>query len=240
MNTASGASTNFKTGIGMTPTTAATLADAVVAQSNTTVNAQTSYFINIKISTIFGYQSSISSYVRVTLPPEVSYMDSTGTDIIVSVSAPGVLNTPTVDKTGLTSSPSYFELKGMVTSSANYRTRGQTFLLQIDNLNNPPSIATSGSFTIGLYDPNNNLYESKSTGMTVTATAGILVEVLSPSMSATSYSVLDPVDFTMTLQSATALNPGASASIVVTFPPEFTLTPGTCILTALTGFASSS
>lgn len=236
VNAASGSTTNSLTGVSMTPTAATTLAQAEVLPFTLTVNSESVYFISVQLNTIL----PIGAYVRITLPPQVSYTDTSGVDILSAVSMTSALNSPTVVKTGLTATPSYFDLTGIVTSSSNYRTKSQTFFVQMTSLRNPPSVATSGSFTVALYDSSNNRYESSSTGMTVTATAGVLSEGTSPTMSATSTGVLDSVDFTLSLQAATALSTGTTASIVVTFPSEFTLTTGTCSLSDLIGFSSST
>jgi hypothetical protein len=206
----------------MTPTTSTSFASAQVAALTSTVNAESTYFFSFKLMTIL----PIGSYVRITLPSAISYQNTSGTDILSTVSVSSTLNTPTVDKTGLSSS-SYFDLTGMVTGTSQYRTRDATFFIQVAKLLNPPNIATTSSFTVALYDSSNNLYESTSTGLTVTATAGALSEGTSPTMSATSTSVLDSVDFSFSLQTQTALTTGSAASIVVTFPSEFTLTTGT-------------
>ena len=236
VNTASGTTTNSLTGVVMQPTQAADLSAAAISVITNTVNAESQYFFSIRLTTIL----PIGSYIRVTLPSEISNKNNTGDDILTSVSMSSALNSPTVDKTGLSLTPQYFDLTNIVLTSSNYRTKGNIFYIQIDKLLNPPNVATSGSFTIALYDSSNNLYESKSSGITVTANPGALTEVGSPSISATSTSVLDSVNFTMSLQSATALSSGSLASIVVTFPSEFTLTTGAWALSALTGFSSSS
>jgi hypothetical protein len=178
--------------------------------------------------------------VRVTLPTEVSNLNSTSSDILSSVTASIPLNTPTIDKTGISSSPKYFDLKSMVTSSSNYITRGQSFYVQITNLSNPPSVKTSGSFTIALYDSSGNMYESKSSGLTVTATAGALTTGSSSVLSASSTSVSSLVDFSFNFYAATAISSGSLGSVVITFPTTFALTTGTCSLTSLVGFFPTS
>lgn len=215
---------NTISGVTMTPTTAAVMnSTAISSLTSSTVSATSVYFISIKLNTVL----PIGSYVRVTLPSEISNTDTSGSNIFSSVSVSSVLNSPTIDSTGLSSSPQYFDLKNMVTSSSNYRTKGQTFYLQITSLRNPPSVATSSSFTIGLYDSSNNNYSSKSSGITITSDAGALSAGTSPTMNATSTAVLDYVNFTLSLQAATAISSGASGSVVITFPSAFTLTTGT-------------
>jgi hypothetical protein len=236
VNTASGTATNTLTGIAMTPTTENTASQILLAVTNVTVGAETSYFISVKLTTVL----PISSYLRVTLPSTVYHLNAANADIISTVGKASMLNSPTIDKTGLSSSPYYFDLTGMVTGASNYRSRDQTFYIQINNLMNPSSIATTGSFTIGLYDSGDNRYEYMDTGITMTATAGALVEVISPTFSASVLTVLDSTDFTLSLATQTAIATGASASIVVTFPSEFTLTAGTCTLSNLVGFSSST
>jgi hypothetical protein len=220
----------------MTPTTENTASQILLAVTNVTVGAESSYFISVKLTTVL----PISSYLRVTLPSTVYHLNAANADIISTVGKASMLNSPTIDKTGLSSSPYYFDLTGMVTGASNYRSRDQTFYIQINNLMNPSSIATTGSFTIGLYDSGDNRYEYMDTGITMTATAGALVEVISPTFSASVLTVLDSTDFTLSLATQTAIATGASASIVVTFPSEFTLTAGTCTLSNLVGFSSST
>ena len=236
VNTSSGSTTNSKTGITMQPTTANTFAASSVTITTYTVNTASVYYLTVQLATIL----PIGCYMRITLPTEVSNLDSSSSDIMTSVSASSPLNSPTIDKTGMSSSPKYFDLKSIVTSTSNYRYRGQSFFIQITSLTNPPSVKTSSSFQIALYDSSSNKYEYQSSGLTVTATANSLSAGTSPTMSATSTSVLDSVDFTLSLKAATALSSGSSASIVVTFPSEFTLTTGTCTLSSLTGFSSST
>ena len=236
VNTASGSTTNSKSGISMLPTTANTFSSSYVTFLTTTVNTASVYYITLKLTTIL----PIGCYLRVTLPTEVSNLDSSSSDIMTSISASSPLNSPTIDKTGMSSTPKYFDLKNIVTSTSNYRSRGQSFYIQVSSLTNPPSIKTSSSFQVSLYDSSNNKYEYQSTGLTVTATSNSLLEGTSPTMSATSTKVLDSVDFTLSLKTSTALSDGASASIVVTFPSQFTLTTGSCTLSSLTGFSASS
>ena len=168
----------------------------------------------------------IGSYIRITLPTQISDTDASSQDIFNSVIISPTLSTPTVSETGLASSPQYFELRNIVTSSSNYVSRGNAIFIQISNLLNPPSTATSGSFTVSFYDSSNNLYETQTTGMTITATAGSLAEGISPTLSATRTTVLDSADFSFSLQAGTAIQTGSAGSVVVTFPSEFTLATG--------------
>lgn len=207
----------------MEPTVAATISQTAISALTSRVYTASTYFISVKLTTIL----PIGSYIRVTLPSEISDKDASGTDIFSSVTVSSSLNTPTIVETGLSLSPQYFDLTNIVISTSNYRTTGQTFFIQIVSLLNPPSVATSSSFTIELYDSSNNMYESKSAGITVTATSGSLAEGTSPTLSATSTGVLDSVNFSFSLQTQTAIKTGPSGSIVVTFPSAFTLTAGT-------------
>ena len=236
VTTSDGNVLNSNSAVTFTPTVATTFSSASVAPSSTTVFIPNSYYLSVKLNTILW----IGCYMRITLPTEVSNLNSTSSDILTSVTPSIPLNTPTIDKTGVSSSPKYFDLKSMVTSTGNYITRGQSFYVQINNLSNPPSVKTSGSFTVALYDSSGNMYEYQSTGLTVTATAGALTVGSSSAFSASSTGVSSLVDFSINLYAATAISSGSLGSVVVTFPSSFTLTTGTCTLTSLVGFFPSS
>lgn len=207
----------------MTPDTAGTFNQTAASATTSTVYTSSIYFITIQMTTVL----PIGSYIRITLPSEISDKDASSNDIFNSVVVSSTLNTPTVSETGLSSSPQYFELTNIVTSSSNYVSRGSAIFIQITSLLNPPSTATSGSFSVSFYDSSNNEYETQTTGMTITATAGSLAEGTSPTLSASSTAVLDSVNFSFSLQAGTAIQTGSAGSVVVTFPSEFTLTAGT-------------
>ena len=236
VNSSGGDTINSNSGVSMKPTVAAQFSLAAVSASTTTVFIPNVYFLTLRLNTIL----CIGCYLRITLPTDVSNLNSTSSDILTSVSSSTPLNSPTIDKTGISSTPKYFDLKNLVTSTSNYRSRGQSFYVQITSLSNPPSVKTSDSFQVGLYDSSGNMYEYQNTGMTITATAGALSEGTSPTMSATSTSILDSVDFTFSLKAATAISSGSLGSVIVTFPSGFTLTSGTWTLYSLVGFFPTS
>jgi hypothetical protein len=128
----------------------------------------------------------------------------------------------------------------LVTSSSNYRKLDSVFSIGVTNLVNPYSTTTTPSFTFSVLDSLDQVYETLTTGKTITATAGAMLEGTAPTLTSSSAGVLDPTNLGFSLKAATFVDSPATAKLVITAPSGIGVTAGACTVTGVTGFAFAS
>ena len=202
----------------LTMTVAASLpsSNVAVSLSDSEINAFASYTFGITVTNPL----PSGSQILITFPTEITPASTT-------VSATGTGKISSFITTDYDSSTKVLTLSGIITSASNYVDANETISIQILNITNPSSTATTGTFSITTYRGVNYQIETVTSGITVTATPG---DILNFTVTPDNTEIRENTIYRFEFITENIILSGSS--LIITFPSEITVrsdTPTSCI-----------